>query len=344
MNIPNRNQHYVSQVLLRRFIDDTGVLQRFCLKSNTWNQKSPKAVFSRIGYNQVIINGVHDDSLEESFTRLEDKLPEVLKALDTVANGGSTRLEEAVYNNLMWYCAYLWNMSPFAKATAPMHFLLQLDSDLKFGRTDLLKAMAIPERDFKSILDLHSKGQKFILQGGDYLQVIFRIVFNNKCPWEFDALSRIKWKVYHSPIEVPVPDVVFLKFYDKPQQAHVHVFPLAPKLVLIGSVKSHVQLLKRAETTIERDTLTQDEADYIVQAICLSGITAIASNTRAHDIRMLRQLAEQRGISFAKIKDLNAILTAGTKEMKGNLMLMPVTNEQYKSYMNSFVDNSGVKL
>ena len=101
-------------------------------------------MFSRQGYTQLIAYGTLDNTLEESLSQREDKLPQVLEALDkAAANGISTDLEKEVFNNLICYCSYLWSISPFAKAVAPLEYVMQLDLDLKNGRTDLLKLASI---------------------------------------------------------------------------------------------------------------------------------------------------------------------------------------------------------
>jgi hypothetical protein len=319
-------------------------LQRFCLRGNKWKAVGPAGVFYRPGYTQHIANGATDDSLEKTFKTLEDTLPTVLTALDRAANGGNTKLDEDAYAKLFSYCAHLWCMSPFAKAAATINFLVQLDSDLKVGWTELLKLIGIQEQEFPTVVKLHSEGAKFVLSGGNYLQTMFRVHFNQKCAEEFMAFRHfIKWTLYHSPLEIPVPDVAFMKFHDKALNAHVHVLPISPKLVLIGNAECGVRMNRHTDTTIRIDSLTASHAEYIVETICLSGITAIACQTRTHDILNLRDRAFKRGTRFAKIKNLDEIFTAGIKELKGPLMLVPTTLDNYRAFVNSFIEQAPIE-
>src|SRR5271170_7579387 len=102
-----QNQHYVSQVLLRRFAEK-GFLQRFDIRWNKWKRISPRQVFSKLGYTQLIAYGETDDSLEKSFKKIEDIFPTTLNALDEAAGKNNSELPVSIYENLFWYCAYLW--------------------------------------------------------------------------------------------------------------------------------------------------------------------------------------------------------------------------------------------
>lgn len=126
MSERHQNQHYVSRVLLKRFTD-AGHLQRFNMQEKKWRRISPKKVFSGLGYTQLMAYGATDNSVEESFQKVETALPETLKVLDEAAKqSGSTTIDKARYENLCWYCAYLWRNSPFAKAVAAFEFVYQL--------------------------------------------------------------------------------------------------------------------------------------------------------------------------------------------------------------------------
>jgi hypothetical protein len=314
------------------------LVQRFCLKTNKWKAKHPKRLFARLGYTQVLFDGTVDNSLEQSFQTLESSLPDVLAALDVAANGGSKQLPDEVYNKLMWYCAYLWGLSPFAKAASPLNYVIQLDSDLKSGRTELLKLIGIKESDYAEIKNLHSRGAKFILHGDDYLQTMFRIMFNNKRDREFKFLRYfVKWTVCHSPIELPISDVAFLKFHDLSVNAVIHLLPISPKLVLVGSPELGTKKQANTDTTVDIGTLTNGYAEYIIQAICSSAITAIACQTTTLDVLGIRGSAEGK-MGFCRIKNLDAVLSAGIRQLKGDLRLVPATKEQYATFCKSFVE------
>jgi len=75
----NANEHYISQVLLRRFTT-SGHLQRYSVKENIWKRVSPKKVFSDYGYNQLVVDGQVDHTLEQAFSKVETPLPKTFEA------------------------------------------------------------------------------------------------------------------------------------------------------------------------------------------------------------------------------------------------------------------------
>jgi len=105
-----QNQHFVSQVLLRRFTI-SGRLQSYKVQANKWKPQSPKNEFSMFGYNQLLVSGVADNTLEDAFSKVESPLPKTLKALEGAATVPSTELPATIYENMCWYCAFLKNVS-----------------------------------------------------------------------------------------------------------------------------------------------------------------------------------------------------------------------------------------
>jgi hypothetical protein len=69
----NANEHYVSQVLLRRFTV-AGHLQCYRVQTDKWKRVSPKNVFSDFGYNQLLVYGQVDNTLEQAFSKVETAL------------------------------------------------------------------------------------------------------------------------------------------------------------------------------------------------------------------------------------------------------------------------------
>src|SRR4051812_34587337 len=112
MHSQTENQHFVSQVLLRRFTV-SGLLQRYDLQTNKWRPKSPKRVFSEFGYNQLLVSGQLDNTLEDAFSKVETPLPKTFAALEEASNSSETELLPAIYDNMCWYCAFLKRISPF---------------------------------------------------------------------------------------------------------------------------------------------------------------------------------------------------------------------------------------
>jgi hypothetical protein len=260
--------------------------------------------------------------------------------LDAVAAGGDAELPTEAFDNLMWYCAYLWRMSPFAKAAAPVEFVRQLDLDLDKGDTEILSAVGIQQSDIREIQSLHARGVKFVINATDYLQLVYRIQFVRKCKYDFRDLRYFpKWTLYRSPIELPLSDVAFFKFFDRPSETFLNVLPLAPQTVLVGTVKARTQIASSTSTLMRVDALTADEAEYFLDAICLSAFTALVFKNRVNDVPGIRERALKKQISFPKIKNLEAVLTAGTKPFHGPFLIKPVSKAEYVGFLKSFVEN-----
>jgi hypothetical protein len=337
--MPHQNQHYVSQVLLRRF-SDKGFLQRFSVKTNTWKRVSPRRVFSGLGYTQLMAYGEMDTSLEESFGKIENALPKTLHALDDAATRVRTEIPADIWDNLIWYCAYLWRISPFAKAVAPIEFVYQLNMDLGQGRTDLLALLGITESDIQRIKSLYANGARFIIQGNNYLQLVYRIQFVRKCKEDYMRLRHFtNWVLYNSPVELPLSDVAFCEFVENASQKHWHVLPLAPRLVLVGTRKIGVELRPSSGAVLRSETLTSGQAEYFLDAICLSAFTALAFHSKVDDVPMLRRRAIERGLTFAKIKNLDEVLKACTRPFNGPFLIQPATKGEYAAFMKSSVEN-----
>lgn len=132
----NANEHYVSQVLLRRFTT-SGRLQSYRVRNGTWKRESPKNVFSDFGYNQLLVCSQVDNTLEQAFSKVETPLPKTFEALEEAANKSSTELPSPIFENMCWYCAFIKRISPFAKAAAPADFVIQLDMELEKGGAEV---------------------------------------------------------------------------------------------------------------------------------------------------------------------------------------------------------------
>jgi hypothetical protein len=329
------NQHYVSQVLQRRFADGP-FLQRFDLKWKKWRKVSTAQIFSRLAYAELFAYGEHDNSLDNLFKTFENALPETLKALDEVAKPGSAELLDDTCSNLFWYCAFLWRMSPFIKAIAPLEYALDLDLDLKRRKTKLVEILGINAIDVSTIRLLYAQGKKFIPVGENSLQLLFRIQFWQRCDRLYIQLRHFcKWTLYSSPIILPIADSPFFSFLE--HGAPLYIFTISPRLVLIG--KQPVGTVTRIDkVNIESDALTNNEAEYIRDAICLSALTAVASRDRSIDVLAARKRAKENGVSFPIIKNLDSVLSAGLKECTDLVRILPVTETEFATFKRSFVE------
>jgi hypothetical protein len=337
MSKPYQNQHYVSQVLLRRFTNG-GFLQRYHIQSNTWKRVSPKRVFSGLGYTQLLAYGEKDDSLEQSFKTIEDTFPVTLNALENAANTSSSVLTPNVYDNLSWYCAFLWRISPFAKAKAPVDFVKQLDVELHNNKSELLEGVGIKESVTKTIQQLHKKGFKVILRGEDYLQVVWRIQCVRQCREDYCWFRHfVRWTVCKTPVELPISDIALVQYFDKALKTTFYFLPLSPNIILIGTIETGTHH-RSNDTIIKGNSLRAEEAEYCLDAICLSAVNALACKSRIHDIAALRERAIGR-VHFVKIKNIESVISAGMRPFKGPLIVSPVTMEEYVTYTKCFIEN-----
>lgn len=326
--------------MLRRFTASKR-LQKFDIKLGQWRRRgtTPPYIFSSLGYNQLVRFGELDDSLDREFQKIETNLPKTLAALDNAATKESTQLDPDIYENLCWYLAFLWNMCPFAKAVAPINFIHQIMLDLQNGQLHRLKALGHSDENIAAIQQFHNQGYKFIIGGNNYLQLVYRIVFNDKCRDTFCKFRfATKWTVYQSPIELPMSDVALVHFHDKNANELLHILPIAPTSVLIGTLKMG-ETPTSTDTFIKGAKLTDTSAEHVHDIICASAFFALASKSKIGDIASFRQRAIKKGIGFAKIHNLESVLTAGLVPFvsEKDFMIVPVKPDEYVKYTLSFI-------
>jgi hypothetical protein len=335
----NTNQHYVSQALLRQFTIK-GRLQRYNIKYGKWNTSAPRSVFSGRGHNQLLAFGNFDDSLDEKFKEFEDTLPIALSALGNAATKSTTQFDIEVYEHLCWYCAFLWNMSPFGKVKALVNFVVQLDMDLKRGNVELLKALGHTPHNIAAIQKLYAEGYRFIITGKNYLQLVYRIQFAQTCRFTYLSFRHnTKWTVFNSPIELPISDMAFVQYHEQKANVMLSLLPISPNLVLVGNQPMGINIKNSSDTIVYGKTLTQSEAEYIRNVICLSAIFTIASKSRLGDINAFRAKASEDGVKFVKLNNLDSVLSAGLIpiESEQDFLITPVKSEEFTKFINLFI-------
>ena len=172
----NNNQHYITDSFVKKRFGNDGFVHRYDVQHNSWkNNASPQFIFSGAGYTQFLEEGQPvDNTLEISFSNLENKLQFILPALDEAAEKKTVTISEDLYKDFCFYCAYLWYLSPFAKAKAPANFVIELDLALKHGNLNYLRELQIAEDEIHKMQEQYSAGYQFILKGENYLQYAFR--------------------------------------------------------------------------------------------------------------------------------------------------------------------------
>lgn len=340
----NNNQHYITESFVKkRFGNDDGFVQRYDVLHDTWKTNaSPQFVFSGVGYTQFLEEGEPvDNSLETSFSKLENQLQFILPALDEAAEKKTVTLTEDLYKDFCFYCAYLWYLSPFAKAKAPANFVIGLDLALKNGNLNYLRELQIAEDEIQKMQKQHSEGYQFILKGQNYLQYAFRGEFIRHCK-DKAAIFRYKtkWTVYNSPIdiELPISDIALVD-YPESKKATLFILPISPHRVLIGRLElGSPPPFHTTDTIVYGNNLTTEAAEDVLDIICLSAIKAIVCKNKM-DIGAIRERAKRKGIAFTKIKNLDDVLSAGSKvfDRKKEFRLIPVSKDEYVRYVHSFI-------
>jgi hypothetical protein len=338
MKTKYQNQHFVSQVLLRRFAN-RGHLQVFNVETGKWRQNvSPKRIFAHGGYTQLLANGQIDNSLETEFGKVETKLPTTLTALDAAAQKSKTELPLDIYESFCWYCAFLWRLSPFAKAKAPADFVFQLNLELDKGKTDLLKnVVGLSEHHIAIVQQEHKKGKKVIIDSKDFIQLVYRIQFTLRCKEDFVWFRHfVKWKLWNSPIDFPISDMAVVQSYWEAHKTNAYILPISPRLLLVGTIAVGTHH-RSDETFIQSDSLDLGTAEYLLETICLSAITSLASQHVMNDIRAIRARAIKSGIGYTKIVNPESLITAGTTDFDGVFGVRLATSEEYIKFINQFV-------
>jgi hypothetical protein len=131
-----QNQHYVSEVLTKRFTNSEKRLHRYYVEHRKWRTTGPGKIFSHPGYTQMLADGEIDNSLERTFNIVETHLPDTLLALDDAATRAVTKFSDKNYSNMAWYCGFLYTLSPFFKALATVDFLEELNLQVSIGSGD----------------------------------------------------------------------------------------------------------------------------------------------------------------------------------------------------------------
>jgi hypothetical protein len=70
----------------------------------------------------------------------------------------------------------------------------------------------------------------------------------------------------------------------------------------------------------------------------LAAITAVASKDRSIDVLAARKRAEEKGVRFPVLRNLEAVFSAGLKECTQVPRILPVTEAEFAKFKRSFVE------
>jgi hypothetical protein len=169
------------------------------------------------------------------------------------------------------------------------------------------------------------------------LQLIYRIQFQRCYAGDFSLFRHnAKWTICNSPIELPLADVALI---DLPVHAHnatCYVLPIAPRLLLKGWIEWGEQT-SSPSTSIKGYTLTDDEAEFWLDAICWAALTELVSYSVIPDVPGIRARAKASGIAFHKVPNPEVAIAAGTKDFRSQFGVRFVSSEEYVKFVHLFV-------
>ena len=163
MNSVNERQHYISKVLLERFKLPGKPFECYAVATGQWIQRSLEKACSAPGYNQLVLPEGVNNAIEDGFSKVESKLPKLLKVLQQAADQDETVLPKELYHLMCAYCAFLSQTSPFAKAGAVASFLIQLNLELRLGENYLLHELGVPHDVVAQFREGYAQGGRLMI-------------------------------------------------------------------------------------------------------------------------------------------------------------------------------------
>jgi hypothetical protein len=336
MNNPNERQHTISQVLLERFRVPGKPLQCYQVETGKWVPRSLERACAWPGYNQLLVAGQVDNTLEDSFSKIESDVRKTFKCLEEAAEKPSTQLEAAVYANMCWYCTFLKLIAPVSKPGAVVSFVMQLNMELENGHNSLLRELNVPEATADAWRKEVANGRRVIFEADNALQLLYRFQFQRCYQGDFSLFHSAKWTISKSPIELPISDVGLIPMHLTDLKANHYILPIAPNLVLEGIF--YFDLSKNPGQAVVRGmTLTRHEAEYRFDCICASAIKEIVCAQQIAGIAMSRSRARANGMTFHRIVNPDAATSAGLKDASGDFRFRIVSGPDYVEFMHSHI-------
>lgn len=337
MNVANENQHWISQHLLKRFKAKGAPLQSYQIETGEWVPKNLKRICAAPGYNQLLVSGEPDNTLEAAFSKIESGLPKTLMALEAAVKRPMTELPQAIYENMCWYCAFLKGMAPYSKPGAVVSFIIQLNMELESGSISLLRELNIPERTINELRRQIAMGRKVIVESKNLLQLLYRFQFRRSHGIDYNQFLSTKWTVSRSPIELSMSDVGLVPMFLEEHKANHYLLPIGPNLLLEG-VYCYEMSKNSSRPVIRGMDLTHDEAEYRFDCICASAIREMICAQKLPNISEARKRAKMNGTKFCEIRDPKRITSCGLADIgDGDFRFGIVSVEEYIKVIHSHI-------
>lgn len=337
MNVINENQHWVSQHLLKRFKIQGAPFQCYQVETGEWVAKGLERTCAAPGYNQLLISGEPDNSLEAAFSTIESGLQDTFRALEQVAKRPMTELPELVYSNMCWYCSFLKGIAPYSKPGAVVSFVIQLNMELENGSNSLLRDLNVPEETVREMRRQCAMGRKVIIESENLLQLLYRFQFARNYRGDYSQFLSTKWAVCNSPIEFPMSDVGLVPMVLEDPKANHYLLPIGPNLLLEG-IFFHDLSKNSSRPVVRGMDLTQDEAVYRFDCICASAITEVICARKLPNVSEARTRAKGDGTRFCKVPDPKRITSSGLADVGyGDFVFRIVSVEEYVKVVHSYM-------
>ncbi len=335
MSVTNQNQHWISQHLLKRFKTEGAPFQCYQVETGKWVPKSLERACAAPGYNQLLVSGEADNTLEAAFSKVESGLRNTFKALEDAVNRPLTELPQPVYENMCWYFSFLKGIAPYSKPGAVVSFLMQLNMELENGSSSLLRDLGVPEDIVRDLRQQCAMGRKVIIESENLLQLLYRFQFARNYQCDYSQFLSTKWVVFNSPLELPMSDIGLVPMLLQDHKANQYLLPIGPNLLLEG-VFFHDLSKNSSRPVVRGMNLTQDQAEYRFDCICASAITEIVCAKQLPNLFEARTRAAVNGTRFCKIPDPKAITSSGLADVgEGDFLIRIVSVEEYVKVAHS---------
>jgi hypothetical protein len=301
-------------------------------------ESGPKDTFSNEGYTQIFENGITDTKIEDDFCKVEENMPATLLAIKDAATRQLTELDVDLYNNMCWYFAFLYCLSPFFKAKSPIDFLADLHNQLEEGKGDLLEKYLTKHQSKFDLYKAEIKnGKKLIIDSLNFIQKIHQIQFNRLFDVFYYRRFRhcVGWTIFRSPIDIPLSDIAIIEVPVPCSKHTIYHIPISPDLLLAG-VYDGVNTPKR--TSIVSSALPLKMADFLNEMFFLSAQYSLISRKIIPDITERRKKASKTH-AFNNVKNLMLVLNSGKKPFNGDLTFRVVSMSEFDNFIKQLVSN-----
>lgn len=306
------------------------------VESGKWEERGLDRSCAAPGYNQLLVSGTADNSLEDAFSKVESRLPETLRALEDIIDGRKSNLSDRLHESLCMYCAFLKGIAPYSKPGAVVSFIIQMNMELETKRYSLLRDLCISDETIFELAKHVSKGYKILIEAENLIQLLYRFQFSRTYQSNYSQFLRTRWKVCHSPLHLPISDVGLVPMLLKDQRATRYLLPFSPNLLLEG-IFFHDLEKNSTQPAVEGIHLTETEAEYRFDCVCASAIEELICSRRIPGLAEARIRANANGTVFSKLPNPNALKTSGLIDIgEGEILFRAVSLEEYVALIHSY--------